>query len=207
MYSLRTNSTPNQSIFSYLCFVVHSIGGGHDHDHSHDHGHKCGGGHDDGHDHGHKTHDEEKIKEDHGHNCDGHDHGHGHGHKTSHGHKTHDEEKMEDHHGHNCDGHDHSHSKEKDHHDHGQHANETSPLVVVDGSHDDVDEFEKEKQRNVNLHAAYLHVLGDLAQSVAVLIGGTVRTQICPVLYGIIFLLRSIFIGMHHLLTYIIHRH
>lgn len=174
MYSLRTNSTPNQSIFSYLCFVIHSIGGGHDHDHSHDHGHKCGGGHDDGHDHGHKTHDEEKIKEDHGHNCDGHDH---------------------------------SHSKEKDHHDHGHHANETSPLVVVDGSHDDVDEFEKEKQRNVNLHAAYLHVLGDLAQSVAVLIGGTVRTQICPVLYGIIFLLRSIFIGMHHLLTYIIHRH
>ncbi|OEU16726.1 cation diffusion facilitator [Fragilariopsis cylindrus CCMP1102] len=79
-----------------------------------------------------------------------------------------------DHHGHNCDGHDHSHSKEKDHHDHGHHANETSPLVVVDGSHDDADEFEKEKQRNVNLHAAYLHVLGDLAQSVAVLIGGIV---------------------------------
>lgn len=148
-------------------------GGGHDHDHSHDHGKKGGGGHDDGHDHGHQhQHDEEKMEEDHGHNCDGHDHGHGHGH----GQKTHDEEKMEDHHDHEChDHHDHSHSKKKeDHYDHGHHANETSPLVVVDGGHVDDDMHKKEKQRNVNLHAAYLHVLGDLAQSVAVLLGGIV---------------------------------
>ena len=33
---------------------------------------------------------------------------------------------------------------------------------------------EKERQRNVNLHAAYLHVMGDLAQSVAVFLGGIV---------------------------------
>jgi Co/Zn/Cd efflux system component len=54
----------------------------------------------------------------------------------------------------------------------------------VDGGHVDDDMHEKEKQRNVNLHAAYLHVLGDLAQSVAVLLGGTVRIQICPAIWN-----------------------
>ena len=116
------------------------------HDHSHDHGsHACGG------------------DEEHG---DHHSHSHGH----SHGH----EHAREQHHGHDH-SHSHSHnhteseslihSNEKDgchppkHYDSVEHANELPP---------------KEPKRNVNLHAAYIHVLGDLALSVAVLIAGLV---------------------------------
>lgn len=58
---------------------------------------------------------------------------------------------------------------------HEQHA-ETSPLIIshggLDHEHDDDHEIKKQKQRNVNLHAAYLHVMGDLAQSLAVFLGG-----------------------------------
>lgn len=52
-----------------------------------------------------------------------------------------------------------------------------------------------EKERNVNLHAAYLHVLGDLAQSVAVLIAGLIiwakptyaaADPICTIIFAII---------------------
>ncbi|EEC43796.1 predicted protein [Phaeodactylum tricornutum CCAP 1055/1] len=70
-------------------------------------------------------------------------------------------------------GHDH-------HHDHVHPATESSALLPK-STNGDVehcvihnDEAVPDKARNVNLHAAYLHVLGDLAQSVAVLIAGIV---------------------------------
>jgi len=80
---------------------------------------------------------------------------------------------------------DHSHNHS---HDHAEHTTESTPLVDLqhhhvdevdhDHSHDhhshDNHSHSSEKRRNVNLHAAYLHVLGDLAQSVAVLIAGLV---------------------------------
>jgi zinc transporter 2 len=102
------------------------------------------------------------LGEDHGHlpgggGCESHDH--------SHAEHAHDNGKS----------HDHSHS-----HDHGGceedplldksksfpvlHSDEVPPPTLNDGV----------SKRNVNLEAAYLHVLGDLAQSVAVLIAGLI---------------------------------
>lgn len=123
-------------------------GGGHDHDHSHDHGH-----------------------------LDDDDHNR----QVSHGHA--DEEVAGQH---NHAGHDHDHS----HSDHARANSESAMLLSNENGtdlkffdsfeHHDDDDGEKhrdalhEKKRNINLHAAYLHVLADLAQSVAVLIGGII---------------------------------
>lgn len=81
--------------------------------------------------------------------------------------------------GHNHDhDHDHSHS-----HDHGQVASESDALIsdkkcqhtyVAHSDEVEPPDSATEKTRNVNLQAAYLHVLGDLAQSVAVLIAGLI---------------------------------
>ncbi|CEM07003.1 unnamed protein product [Vitrella brassicaformis CCMP3155] len=94
-----------------------------------------------------------------GHTCHGHDHGHAHDHGHSHGHAHHEhgthtrdeggkiEVKVHEHH----DSHDHSHDHAHDHsHDHG---------------HQD-----KKQQKSMNLDAAYIHALGDLFQSLGVLI-------------------------------------
>ncbi|KAH0928162.1 hypothetical protein HID58_013889 [Brassica napus] len=65
-------------------------------------------------------------------------------------------------------GHDHSHSHSHSHsHNHGVHDHEHG--------HGDNDEqlLEKPKvRRNINVQGAYLHVLGDLIQSIGVMIGG-----------------------------------
>ena len=95
----------------------------------------------------------------------------------------HDHHHDDHHHGH---VHDHESAKEEeDHHDHHHapclellHNDEVVPLVDdcgagATGGHDAIDPHEQE-ERNINLHAAYLHVMGDLAQSVAVLIAGLV---------------------------------
>ena len=83
---------------------------------------------------------------DHSHNHDGHNHGHEHGHE----------------HGHNHDGHNH------------EKPSELTSLIVSEGhgDHHEHRDAENDHNRNINLHAAYLHVLGDLAQSVAVCLGG-----------------------------------
>ena len=121
--------------------------------------------------------------------CSSHDHGHSHGHGTSHGEKDHhdDHDNGDDHH-HDHDDHECS-SDNGDHgHDHGHDhsANEATPLVQQEknNNHHEHVHDHKEKDanykgapipflpKNINLQAAYLHVLGDLAQSVAVLIAG-----------------------------------
>jgi len=76
----------------------------------------------------------------------GEDHAHLPGHDHSHGHGSHEND-------HESDGHSHSHDEES---------------ALLDKVH------KKKKTRNVNLHAAYLHVLADLAQSVVVFIAGLV---------------------------------
>jgi zinc transporter 2 len=116
----------------------------------------------------------------HGHDH-GHDHGHHDGHNHSHGHSKCGDNNSNDH----PDG-EHSHA-------HG-HDEESNPLVADhsgDHSYSAVDEVQHldevlpketdhsngdwhKKERNVNLHAAYLHVLADLAQSVVVLIAGLI---------------------------------
>uniref|UniRef100_A0A7S4HR36 Cation efflux protein cytoplasmic domain-containing protein n=1 Tax=Odontella aurita TaxID=265563 RepID=A0A7S4HR36_9STRA len=96
------------------------------------------------------------------------DHGHSHSHSHSHGH-----------------GHGQSHSQDDENEITDMIENEETSLLPLqhpqatsDAHH--VDELTQqqchshEKERNINLHAAYLHVLGDLAQSVAVAIAGLI---------------------------------
>jgi zinc transporter 2 len=153
---------------------VHLPGGDHGHDHSHDHGGHDSHNHAHGHDHdnqkyGHRLHDgaEREAKYGHDHTADDdHDHSHGHSHSSNS----------------NTNGNGHSH-------DHHVHVSETTALMGKSGSPDNVEYFDAieaagsddeldipkmsaEDRRNVNLRAAYLHVMADLAQSVAVFVGG-----------------------------------
>ncbi|EJK45143.1 hypothetical protein THAOC_36262 [Thalassiosira oceanica] len=77
----------------------------------------------------------------------GEDHAHLPGHDHSHGHGSHEND-------HESEGHSHSHHDEES-------------ALLDTGVH-------KKKTKNVNLHAAYLHVLADLAQSVLVFIAGLI---------------------------------
>jgi zinc transporter 2 len=86
-----------------------------------------------------------------------------------------------------CSGH-HDHKieapKQEPSHDHcHDHHHESHALISHDHSHssheknlhsDEVEIPSSAPKRNINLHAAYLHVLGDLAQSAAILIAGLV---------------------------------
>ncbi|XP_010453498.1 PREDICTED: metal tolerance protein A2-like [Camelina sativa] len=82
----------------------------------------------------------------------GHDHGHA-GHSHSHGH-----------------GHDHSHHHEHQH-DHHHDDPHLSEALLENGTRGGKSE---KKQLNLNIQGAYLHVLGDLIQSVGVMIGGAI---------------------------------
>ncbi|RYH08168.1 cation diffusion facilitator family transporter [archaeon] len=174
---------------------------GHSHDHGHcahhsqseipasaaatcDHGHH---GHDHGHGHGHDNHHQHSCGQDHDHG-----HAHGHGHDSAKVHEDHD-------HGHDhnddcacddetCTGHSHSshkHSSKQpacDHgHDHGH--NESTPLLQgsmhhasyqAENLHDGHAHVHAHHSKDVNIEAAYLHVLTDLIQSIGVAIAGLI---------------------------------
>ena len=133
----------------------------------------------------------------------GHDHGHGHGHDehghgmtiSAHHHHHHHEEHPEDehHHGHDDPAHHHgpgiSHSHEmtisthhhhhydehpEDEHQHGHedpahhHEDHTEPLL------DKPENAPEQKKRNINVQAAYLHVLRGSIQSIGIMIGGAI---------------------------------
>jgi len=112
----------------------------------------------------------------------GEDHVHGH---DDHGHDDHDHDdhchESNNHHDHaHHDDHDHAHHDEESH-DHGHsHHGESAALLSKNGNRKDYSQLDEEakleaaKKRNVNLHAAYLHVLADLAQSVVVLLAGLI---------------------------------
>jgi cation diffusion facilitator family transporter len=70
--------------------------------------------------------------------------------------------------------HDHDHSHGHEHNTHEEALLECGDLNDVPQHSDELPPPTTKKVRNINLHAAYLHVLGDLAQSVAVLIAGLV---------------------------------
>ncbi|CAI9274645.1 unnamed protein product [Lactuca saligna] len=98
-------------------------------------------------------------------------HGHGHGHGHDHGH-----------------GHGHGHE-----HDHDEGHNE--PLLKTYSSK------ETKKRGNINVQGAYLHVLGDLIQSIGVMIGAgviwykpslKVIDPICTLLFSVIVLYTTI---------------
>lgn len=99
--------------------------------------------------------------------CHDHDHGehNGHSHAHSHGHGDEESEGLLGDHG---SGHSYSAVNEP------QHLGEVVPECK--SSHEDrsVKDKPHARKRNVNLHAAYIHVLADLAQSVVVLIAGLI---------------------------------
>ena len=77
-------------------------------------------------------------------------------------------------------GHDHSHGHSHGHSHHDESESLVSPqkkgYAAVSGEAHHMDEIvpPAEPERNVNLHAAYLHVLADLAQSVVVFVAGLI---------------------------------
>lgn len=122
--------------------------GGHGHSHAHGHGH----GHENEHSH------------DHGEN---HSDGHSHRHGRNEQHSTGD--------GDQGSGHDHDHDH-REHSDHGHEQSDTleEPLLKSRSVHLSQDLSSKKGERNINVQGAYLHVLGDLLQSVGVMVGGAV---------------------------------
>lgn len=132
--------------------ILHSGEGGH----VHAGGQKCSG-------HGHGDHS-------HAHSHS-HDHAHDHAHDHSHGHDhSHD-------HPH---AHDHSHDHQSHEHDHESHSpsshdNEASQNLVSRRSESEVSNAPAPvKKGNLNLDAAFLHILGDLLNSVGVIIAATI---------------------------------
>jgi zinc transporter 2 len=143
----------------------HAHAGGHGHDHSHGHDHHAANSPDE---HTHLlTKDEESQT-----NAHGHSHSHDHtGHETAHEHTESSDQT----------GHEHACS----HHDKNT---KTLPNEIPP-------ESPAELQRNINLHSAYLHVLGDLLQSIAVVIAGvviwikptwTIIDPICTILFCVL---------------------
>lgn len=142
---------------------VHLPGG----DHSHSHDHES----DDHREHEHHHHVHEPTSK-----LDHHDHSHNSHHNHDHDHVTDEEanvhsDSSDDHSSHSSDDHNHRHhpphEHEHEHHDH--HHDERTSLL----SHGN-DKKVENQQRNINLHAAYLHVLTDLVQSILVLIAGII---------------------------------
>jgi zinc transporter 2 len=154
---------------------------GHDHDHDHHHNH-----HNDHHRSTDQPTTDTAAAATSTNSCSGDHHNHSHDHHTS-------NESDDDHHGHT---HEHEHT-------------ESTPLLLstTNSSHgtsnnNSDDTATKPKQwkmpfspQNINLQAAYLHVLGDLAQSATVLIAGciiwvvpslTIIDPICTLLFCIL---------------------
>ncbi|KAH7656779.1 Cation efflux protein [Dioscorea alata] len=166
------------SAFGLVVNVVMAVLLGHDHGHgSHSHGH--------GHDHDHS-------ESDHEHDFD-HDHHHGHRHShcntisVSADHRISVEIKHKD---------DHQHVAVPEH----QHT----PLLGHAEEASCADHWVKDphkKTRNINIHSAYLHVLGDSIQSIGVMIGGAIIWYkpewkiidlICTLLFSLIVLFTTI---------------
>ncbi|XP_048532644.1 metal tolerance protein 1-like [Triticum urartu] len=141
----------------------------------------------------------------------GHDHGHGgHGHGHSHDH-GHDHGNSEDDHGHDHEQghahhHEHSHGSSitvtTHHHPHsttGQHQDDAEePLLKHD---DGAKEAKETRRRNINVHSAYLHVIGDSIQSIGVMVGGAliwykpewkIIDLICTLIFSVIVLFTTV---------------
>lgn len=160
----------------------HDDHGGHEHSHGHGHDEKKKQkkkqkkekhGHDHDHDHAHKDDDHE-----HSHKEKEHDHDHDHDHEHDHDHKKKKEKK--DKHKHEEDGHEHGHEHEHEHeHEHG-HDDDHKKKKKKDKKHKHDHHEEsmqdinlvgeaEEKHKDHNLHAIFLHFLGDALSSVFVL--------------------------------------
>jgi len=154
------------------------------------------------------------LHQGHGHHHHGHDHGHGHGHGHGHSHDhdhdhDHDDDEQEkghvhSHHDHMSVSHDaaaddckaveavvHSHSHS--HHDHGAHNNNQQQPRKRKHSH---------SHTNVNVRAAFIHAIGDLLQSIGVLIAAAliwydeetfrIADPICTLIFSVIVLFTTV---------------
>nr|CCI55403.1 PH01B015M02.4 [Phyllostachys edulis] len=146
----------------------------------------------------------------------GHDHGHGHGHNHGHSH-DHDHGDSDDDHSHHGD-HEHGHVHRQEHshgssitiktlHSHsssGQHLDAEEPLLKHDADCESAQsgaKAAKKPRRNINVHSAYLHVLGDSIQSIGVMIGGIIIWYkpewkiidlVCTLIFSVIILFTTI---------------
>ena len=127
------------------------------------------------------------------------DHIHMPGAHDSHGHSEHSHSYGEHNHGHqahaknegrsnntSCKGHEHNHNHNHDvdgqnYSNESNYSHESDPLIANPNENMEFETLHADElvpdvrpNRNINLQAAYLHVMGDLAQSVAVLIAGLV---------------------------------
>ena len=168
---------------------------GHSHDHSHDHGHWFAlvGDNDDHHDHHDHSHREQHENHDHNdhhdHSHKGHDENHDHGNHHDHdhdhiGHKeSHDHDHSHHHYSHHQ-HHDHSRDDDDDHHAHDHslshhHEDNDDDQFIVNDAENPIHPASTKSssstmEQNLNLKAAYLHVLTDLFQSFCVLCSGLV---------------------------------
>lgn len=160
-------------------------------DHGHGHGHSHSHGHGHSHEHGHSH---------------GHEHRHGidsrhHAHDREHGEPEHGHEEVNDMHIHGVSvtAHHHHHSDE---HRHGHEADSTVPLLKsYSEGENKLKSGAKKKEHNINVHSAYLHVLGDLIQSFGVMVGGAIIWYkpewkiidlICTLIFSVIVLFTTI---------------
>ncbi|KAI0497379.1 hypothetical protein KFK09_020602 [Dendrobium nobile] len=112
--------------------------------------------------------------------------GHEHGHAHHGGHDDHDHSDHDDSHDHDHDEnhHNHHHEHTEEHfHCHGVSVTSHNLLSSEDSkepllNHSEAKSVSKEtkkhERRNINVHSAYLHVLGDSIQSVGVMVGGAI---------------------------------
>lgn len=174
-------------IFNLIQMKILHSGEGHYHLGG-EHNHGEGGGCPSGHDHGNHSQEKakkkinddelkEKFLDNEAHNHDNVDDGHKH-----HNHDHHEHHDHEDH-GHNHD-HEHDHGHNHSGHNHGGHA------------HGDESEG-----RNINVDAAFLHVLGDMLMSVGVIIAALViyfkpafwyADPLCTYLFSVIVMVTTI---------------
>jgi solute carrier family 30 (zinc transporter), member 2 len=163
----------------------HSHGHGHDHGHSHGHGHKHGHRHGHGHSQSHGHIHSHEQGHDHSHE---HEQGHNHDHIHSQGHEREDHEHDHDH----CQGHNASTMTTTIYHNHHHNKDVEEPLIKKEN---------KKRKRNINVHSAYLHVLGDSIQSIGVMVSGAIiwykpewkiLDLICTLIFSVIVLLTTI---------------
>ncbi len=168
------------------------------HNHDHGHSHDKNDNKDHGHSHEDKDHGHSHEDKDHGHSYDNKDHGHSHD-NNDHGH-SHDNND----HGHSHDNNDHGHSHDKNDHGHSHskpknpainnistlsEAQLNEPLLpennITKNSNDNNHGHSHENKSheeddhghsddNLNIRAAFIHVIGDLIQSVGVVIAAIV---------------------------------
>ncbi|RRT61071.1 hypothetical protein B296_00044503 [Ensete ventricosum] len=125
------------------------------------------------------------LGHDHGHGHGGHDHGHG---SRGDGHDEHAE-------------HGHSHAIGPNHAEDSRNKEHLKPLLHQSEEAPTSREDAKEKTRNINVHSAYLHVLGDSIQSIGVMIGGAIIwwkpelkiiDMLCTLVFSVIVLVTTI---------------